>query len=102
MFIKEVETLVGLTSKNIRYYEDVGLIKPNRNNENSYRIYSDDDLKKLKIIKFLRELNVPIQEIKLLFENKISLIECMEDRISKIKREEEKFKKINCMCLEII
>ena len=61
MFIKEVETLVGLTSKNIRYYEDVGLIKPNRNNENSYRIYSNDDLKKLKIIKFLRELNVPIQ-----------------------------------------
>lgn len=102
MFIKEVETLVGLTSKNIRYYEDVGLIKPNRNNENSYRIYSNDDLKKLKIIKFLRELNVPIQEIKLLFENKISLIECMEDRISKIKREEEKYKKIKSMCLEII
>ncbi len=101
MFIREVEVMTGLSKKNIRYYEDVGLIKPNRNDENDYRLYSHEDVKILKIIKFLRELNVPIREIKLLQENKLSLQECMEDRINKIKVEEEKYKKIKSMCMEI-
>lgn len=101
MFIKDVEASVGLTKKNIRYYEECGLIKPGRDNLNDYRVYSDEDVARLKVIKFLRELNVPIREIKLLCENKLSLQECMEDRINKIKREEENYKRIKSMCLEI-
>ena len=41
MFINEVETLVGLSKKSIRFYEENGLIKPKRNAENDYRVYSD-------------------------------------------------------------
>lgn len=101
MFIRDVEVTVGLSKKNIRYYEEVGLIKPGRNGENDYRVYSNEDIERLKLIKFLRELNVPIREIKLLCENKLSLRECMEDRIIKIKREEENYRKIKSMCMEI-
>ncbi len=101
MFIREVEAKVGLSKKNIRYYEEVGLIKPGRNDENGYRIYGEEDVERLKVIKFLRELNVPIREIKLLCENKLSLQECMEDRVNKIKREEDNYKKIKSMCMEI-
>lgn len=102
MHIKEVEHSVGLSSKNIRYYEDVGLIKPTRNNQNDYRVYNEDDINKLKLIKFLRELNVPIKEIKELFDNKITLSDCMKDRIKKIEDEEINYKKIKNMCNEII
>ena len=34
LFIRDVEVTVGLSKKNIRYYEEVGLIKPGRNGEN--------------------------------------------------------------------
>lgn len=101
MFINEVEQIVGLSKKSIRYYEENGLLKPKRDRVNDYRIYSEEDIKKLRIIKFLRELNVPIRELKLLNDNKITLKECMDDRINKIIEEEKNYQKIKDMCLEI-
>lgn len=102
MFINEVENIVGLSKKSIRYYEQVGLITPKRNKENDYRIYSDEDINKLRIIKFLRELNVPINELKNLNTGNITLKACLEERIKKIETEEEKYQKIKLMCNEII
>ncbi len=64
MLINEVEHIVGLSKKSIRYYEENGLLTPKRNQENDYRIYDEKDIQKLKIIKFLRKLNVPIRELK--------------------------------------
>lgn len=101
MFINEVEHIVGLSKKSIRYYEENGLLSPKRNKDNDYRIYSEEDIQKLKVIKFLRELNVPIRELKQLKENKITLQDCMRDRIRKIELEEKNYQKIKNMCLEI-
>lgn len=102
MHIKEVEYIVGLSSKNIRYYEDVGLISPSRDTHNDYRIYNDNDINRLKIIKFLRELNVPIKEIKSLYNKELTLYECMNDRIRKIEDEESHYIDIKNMCNEIM
>lgn len=101
MNIHEVEHLIGLSKKSIRYYEEHGLLKPKRNQENDYRIYQEEDIKKLKVIKFLRELDVPIHDLKLLNDGVLSLQECMKDRIHKIEAEENKFVKVKEMCLEI-
>lgn len=101
VFIKDVEEKTNLTKKNIRYYEEVGLIKPARDSENDYRIYSESDINKLRAIKVLRELGVPIKEIKDLNDGRITLEECMEDRLRKIKQEEERYKKIKDICKEI-
>lgn len=101
MLINEVEHIVGLSKKSIRFYEENGLLNPKRNAENDYRIYEDADIAKLKLIKFLRELGVPIRDLRALNERKITLEECMQDRISKIKVEEEKFSKVKEMCMSI-
>lgn len=61
--IKEVETLVGITQKNIRFYEKEGLLTPNRQTGNGYRQYSDADVACLQRIKLLRKLDVPLGEI---------------------------------------
>ena len=37
MKINQVEQLVGITKKNIRFYEEQGLLSPGRNRENGYR-----------------------------------------------------------------
>ena len=53
MRIKEVEDLVGITKKNIRFYEKEGLLTPGRELENSYRDYTEEDVSRLRIIKLL-------------------------------------------------
>ncbi len=98
MLINEVEHIVGLSKKSIRFYEENGLLTPVRNQENSYRIYDLEDIKKLKKIKILRELGVPICDLKKLNEKSLSLEECMMDRIKKIEKEEENYLKVKKMC----
>ncbi len=102
MFINEVENIVGLSKKSIRYYEENGLLNPKRKENSKYRIYSEDDIRKLKTIKFLRELDVSIRELKLLNDQEITLKECLEDKIIKIEKEEENYHSIKDMCKEII
>ena len=77
MRIKEVEDLVGITKKNIRFYEKEGLLTPGRELENSYRDYTDDDVKRLRIIKLLRKLDMPISAISDVLENRLSLQEAL-------------------------
>lgn len=101
MYINEVEHIVGLSKKSIRYYEENGLLSPTRNRENDYRIYTEKDIKKLKTIKFLRECNVPIKQLQKLEKGTISLTECMIDCIKKIEEEEKNYKKIKELCTEI-
>lgn len=102
MLINKVEHLVGISKKSIRYYEQNGLLSPTRNRDNDYREFTPDDIQKLKMIKFLRDLNVPVREIKLLANNKLTLKECMIDRLEKIRREEEKYLKVKNICIEIL
>ena len=64
MKINQVEELVGITKKNIRFYEEQGLINPERNRDNGYREYSLKDVDLLNKIKLLRSLDVPIDEIR--------------------------------------
>lgn len=53
----------GLTTRQIRYYEKVGLIKPDRT-EGNHRLYSSNDIEKLKEIKNLLAQGVNIEGIK--------------------------------------
>jgi MerR family transcriptional regulator, repressor of the yfmOP operon len=53
--IQEVAADVGLTARTIRYYEELGLLKPAARSEGSYRLYDPDDLERLRFIKGLRD-----------------------------------------------
>ncbi len=64
MKINEVEAQVGVTKKNIRFYEEKGLITPRRNSENGYREYGPGEVVQLKQIKLLRKLGVSLEEIR--------------------------------------
>lgn len=64
MKINEVEAQVGITKKNIRFYEEQGLLSPRRNSENGYRDYSEAEVAALRQIKLMRKLGVPLEEIR--------------------------------------
>lgn len=73
MKIKEVEERTGINANTIRYYEEVALVIPKRNEDNDYREYDQKDIDKLLEIKFLRKLQMPIKTIKELFTDNITL-----------------------------
>lgn len=64
MKINEVEAQVGITKKNIRFYEEQGLLSPRRNSENGYRDYGEGEVAVLRQIKLMRKLGVPLEEIR--------------------------------------
>ena len=60
MNIKQAAEQSGVSARNIRYYEQAGLLTPARNPENEYRIYSQADVRALKLIRMLRTLDMPV------------------------------------------
>lgn len=70
-----------MTRANIRYYEEEGLLKPIRNQENNYREYSEENIRSLERIKVLRTLGISIADIKKLNDGNISMKEIMDKRL---------------------
>jgi DNA-binding transcriptional MerR regulator len=52
--IQEVAAEVGLTTRSVRYYEEIGLLAPARS-DGAYRLYDTEDLERLRFIKALRD-----------------------------------------------
>ncbi|SDZ89741.1 DNA-binding transcriptional regulator, MerR family [Pseudobutyrivibrio sp. ACV-2] len=102
MKINQVEELVGITKKNIRFYEEQGLICPERNRDNGYREYSLKDVELLNKIKLLRRLEVPIEEIKRLEIGEISVTDCLDRHISHFTHRQQELDVMKEMCREMI
>ena len=101
MRINKVEELVGITKKNIRFYEEKGLLAPARNTENGYREYSEEDIAVLQKIKLLRQLSIPIEEILKLQQGYLTLEDCMRRHIIVLDREEENVKQKKSICKQL-
>lgn len=59
----ELAKLCGVTVRTIQYYDTRNLLIPSELSEGGRRLYSEDDLKRMKVICFLRELGLPINSI---------------------------------------
>lgn len=98
MRINEVERLVGVTKKNIRFYEAEGLLAPRRSSENGYRDYAEADVETLRQIKLLRKLGVPIEEIRRLQSGRLTVADAMRRHQVTIDRDVENLTKARAVC----
>lgn len=73
----ELEKELGISKHTIFYYEKEGIVTPQRD-DNGYRSYSQDDLQKLIMVKFLRNLNISIDDVKAILNNELDFKECLE------------------------
>ena len=66
MKIKELSEITGLTKRTIRFYEDAGLIHPEKSNRNGrdFREYSQQDAELLREVIVLRKARFTIDEIR--------------------------------------
>ncbi|RHO83733.1 MerR family transcriptional regulator [Ruminococcus sp. AF42-9BH] len=101
MKIKQVEELVGITRKNIRFYEEQGLLNVERA-ENGYREYHTADIARLQEIKLFRKMDISIEEMRALFEKRKSLQFCLEQHLGELERRREGLVKMQEMCERLI
>lgn len=69
--IGEMAKLFGINAKTLRYYDEIGLIRPEHTDPmTGYRYYSTGQFERLNTIKYLRALDMPLAKIRRFFENK--------------------------------
>ncbi len=101
MKINEVEALVGITKKNIRFYEAEGLLTPRRNSENGYRDYGEAEIDTLRRIKLLRKLGVPLEEIRRMQSGSHTVGDGMRRHLVTLEREQENLAAAMILCRQL-
>lgn len=86
MKINEIETQLGLTRANIRFYEKEGLLSPARK-ENGYREYSKEDVATLKKIIIFRKLGLSLSVIRDILDGNLDISDAIADNISDLEKQ---------------
>ena len=97
----ELAKLCGVTVRTVQYYDTRGILTPSDLTEGGRRLYSEDDVKRMKVICFLRELDIPIDAISQILKEEHPekviglLIEQQEQALSEeLAEKQEKMKKL--------
>lgn len=62
--VQKLGQLAGISTRTLRYYDEIGILKPARINSSGYRIYGQSEVDRLQQILFFRELGVSLESIK--------------------------------------
>lgn len=92
---------MGVTKKNIRFYEQEGLLCPRRNSENGYRDYGEADVEALRRIKLLRKLGVPLEEIRRMQSGSHTLGDGMRRHLVTLAREQKNLEQAAKLCASL-
>lgn len=67
--VNEVSKLTGVSVRSLHHYDAIGLLKPAKVTEAGYRLYGDDELKRLQNILLFRELQFPLKQIRTILDS---------------------------------
>lgn len=66
--IGEVADRVGLSLRTIRYYEEVGLVRPSARSQGGFRLYSEADVARLELVKWMKPLDFTLDQMREVLE----------------------------------
>jgi MerR family transcriptional regulator, thiopeptide resistance regulator len=66
--VSEVAALAGVTVRTLHHYDEIGLVVPSGRTEAGYRLYAPDDLERLQLVLFYRELGFALHDIEQLLD----------------------------------
>ncbi len=98
----EIAKLCGVTVRTVQYYDSRNILIPSELSEGGRRLYSEEDLKRMKIICFLRDLGISINSIEELLAEKdpASVIAVLLDQQEQLLQEELKERQTKLDLLE--
>lgn len=104
----EIAKLCGVTVRTVQYYDSRGILVPTELSEGGRRLYSEADLKRMKVICFLRDLGLPINSIGQLLaeeepENVINLLLEQQEQVlrEEICQRQEKLERLERLQREL-
>jgi DNA-binding transcriptional MerR regulator len=89
--VQKLSQLAGVSTRTLRYYDEINILSPARINSSGYRIYGEKEVDRLQQILFYRELEVSLEDIKKIinepsFDRKEALKEHQQQLIEKRKQ----------------
>lgn len=92
----EFAKLCNVKKQTLFHYDDIGLFSPEIKDDNGYRYYSVQQFEVFNVILILKEIKMPLKEIKYYLDNKTpeALIELFEDKVVQINKEIDNLKRI--------
>lgn len=100
MTILDAERETGLERSAIRFYEREGLISPRRE-KNGYRDYSEEDVTVLKRVKLLRELEMPLEDIRALAAGRRELPQALAEHIRRLEERKARAESSQQVCRDM-
>ena len=90
--VGEMAKLCNITAKQLRYYDEQGLIKPAyRNRENGYRFYTHSQIEEILLLKSLKEINLPGHQIQALLKKRdpYTLMQELENHLYEMRHQRD-------------
>lgn len=85
--IKQLCELAGVSARTLRYYDEIGLLKPSSVSDAGYRFYGDNQVELLQQILFYRERGFSLQQIqKLLYNEEFNILAALEEHLLELEQ----------------
>lgn len=101
MNIKQAKQLSGVSADNIRFYEKQGLLTPSRNPENDYRSYTEADIHTLKLIRILRMLDMPLDQVRAVLSGSLPLPQAAREQQERLEERSRQLEGAIRLCGEV-
>ena len=101
MRIKEVEELLNIDRETVRFYIREGLIEPQQGS-NRYRNYTDEDIRQLKKILIMRDLEVSVEDIREVLRGNKDLGKVLKKSKQALERKQAQLISANAICSELM
>jgi DNA-binding transcriptional MerR regulator len=79
--IGEAARLSGMSVRKLRFYSDQGLLPPAGRTASGYRVFTDDELVRLDLIRCLRDAGLGLDAIREVLTKELSLVEALKLRL---------------------
>lgn len=93
--IGELAKLAGISTRTLRHYDAIDLLKPAYVEENGYRVYSEDEVKMLQQIMFYREFGITLEEIHAMVNSsEFDRLKALETHYQHLKSEKDRISQL--------
>ncbi len=93
--IKQVADMSGISTRTLRYYDQIGLLNPSEHTDTGYRIYRDRDLDRLQQILLYRSMEMKLEEIQSILDDpEFNILAALEEHHEKLRNEQDKIQRL--------
>ena len=95
--ISKLSKTAEISTRTLRYYDEIGLLSPKRVSSNGYRVYGQKEVDLLQEILFFRELGIPLDEIKKIIRSKeYDRVASLQEHLSALKDNQKQLSALIC------